>query len=368
MPKKTVPKSLTKKPIKEHIRMVEEKRIITCLCCGSKNQRNFYMSHNNFNKFFAFIPYCKTCIKTTMWDFYMKKYNSKECLALHALLRALNLPYIHGLYLASVKNMSNPNATIKSLDNELDEEDNGSVLVSAYMKNYNSLHTKNGYGDSYDDSEGVGEVSGLTSYEDVIKIKRKRKAVDTSKIDTSKYDLIECDVDDLIQKWGLFEDEDLIYLEGEYLDWKDKIGDYINEKATELMVKQVCLQTLEIYQKRQLGAKVKDDVTTLQSLLTNSGLLEKQQQKSSEDIKIGMTIADIENTRPLKETLPELVDIDKYGEVIDTFTGAMCRTLGKENYFTKKFDDLYKNYTIDLINTSITDTIEESIEDGEESG
>jgi hypothetical protein len=237
-----------------------------------------------------------------------------------------------------------------------EEDENGnnidecSTLIAAYMKTYNSLHDTNGYGDTYEDSIGLNEIKGLKSFDDNIKVKRKLKEVDLKSIDIEKYEILQYDSDDLILKWGNYADEDLIFLENEYLDWEEKIGDYINEKSTELIIKEICKQTLEIKQKRECGEKVKDEVKTLQSLMDNGGVLEKQQKKTMEDKKIGMTIADIEKYRPLKETLPELMDVDAFGEILDTFLGGISRTMGKENSFTKRFDEIYKDYTIDLIN------------------
>lgn len=299
----------------------------------------------------SYIPYCKDCIRSEMWRYFLRKFNNNEQLALHGLLRSLNLPYIHSVYLASIKNINNPNATISKdaeEDNEESVKTNNSVLVSAYFKNYNSLYERNGYGDTYLDSEGLNEIQGMAIYEDTIQIRRQKKEENIEDIDTEKYEVLEYDADELIFKWGAFPDEKLIRLEREYLDWSDKLGDYIYDKSTDLIVKQVCQQTVEIEDKRLLGEKVKDDVNTLQALLNSSGLIEKTRDKSAETTKIGMTIREIENLRPLAKPAKELEDVDKYGELLDTFIGGISRTMGKENIFTHKFDELYKDYTINL--------------------
>lgn len=333
---------------------LEEKKKVICLNCGCKDQGEFYQSHNPFNKYLSYIPYCKKCIKGPMWDYFLKRYKNNEQLALHGLVRSLNLPYIHSIYLASVKNINNPNAKIKK--EQIDEESetnkntksNNNVLISAYLKNYNSFYSQNGYGDTYLDSEGINEIQGLSSYEENIKLKRQVRNENLDNVDTEKYEILEYDADELVFKWGAFEDDKLIRLEREYLDWADKLGDYIYDKSTDLIVKQVCQQTVEIEEKRLRGEKVKDDVNTLQALLNSSGLIEKTRDKSAENIKIGMAIKDIENKRPLKDAPPSLRDRDKYADLIDTFAGAISRTMGKENYFTKRFDKLYKDYSINL--------------------
>ena len=72
-----------------------------------------------------------------------------------------------------------------------------------------------------------------------------------------------------------------------------------------------------------------------------------------------MTIREIENLRPLAKTTKELEDVDKYGELLDTFIGGISRTMGKENIFTQRFDEIYKDYTINLDAFSDLDTQKE---------
>ena len=74
-----------------------------------------------------------------MWPYFLRRFNGNEQLALHGLLRSLNLPYIHSVYTASIKNINNPNATISKeiVEEEGDIKLNSSVLISAYFKNYN---------------------------------------------------------------------------------------------------------------------------------------------------------------------------------------------------------------------------------------
>ena len=226
-----MPKTTSAKP-KQKDSPEENKRIV-CLNCGCKNQSEFYKSHNPFNKYMSYIPYCKDCIRSEMWRYFLRKFNNNEQLALHGLLRSLNLPYIHSVYLASIKNINNPNATISKdaeEDNEESVKTNNSVLVSAYFKNYNSLYERNGYGDTYLDSEGLNEIQGMAIYEDTIQIRRQKKEENIEDIDTEKYEVLEYDADELIFKWGAFPDEKLIRLEREYLDWSDKLGDYIYDK------------------------------------------------------------------------------------------------------------------------------------------
>lgn len=361
---------------------------LSCMCCGKKTQDNFYMSHNIFDKYYKVIPYCKTCIRGIMWDYYLKKHNGDEQLALHGLLRSLNLPYIHSLYISSIKTINNPNSKINNVhkieetDEETEEEiedrynkntinkENNSVIVAAYMKNYNSLHDSNNYGDTYLDSVGLEEVVGLKSYNDIVRVKRKKQADSIQKEKAEKYEELRYDVDDLIYKWGEFDEETLIKLELEWLDWSDKIGDYIYEKSTQLILKQICFLTVEIENKRLRGEKVKDEISSLQVLMKESNLIEKQQRNEGEKLIIGMKIKEIEYSRPIKSAIPSLVDVDHYGEIINTFIGNTSKTLGMENEYTKKCDEIYKKYTIDMnkLNIATVCNNEESQQDKKEDG
>ena len=331
---------------------LERSKKVVCMSCGCKNQNNFYKSQNPANKYFGKIPYCKDCIRGEMWQSFLKKYNGNDQLALHALLRSLNLPYIHSVYLASLKNLENPNSMISNIRAENAEDGNVTegLLVAAYMKNYNSFHQQNNYGNTYIDSEGIDQITALAENEPHLIIKRKKTQVNDDSIrDEEKYEYFEYDADELIDKWGEFEDEKLKKLELEYLDWKDKIGDCIREKSTDIMVKQACFLTVTINEKRVRGESVEDEMKELRAILKDSGLLEKQQSQDIENTKIGMTIRDIEQFRPIKETLPELVDVDNYGDIITTFIGAMSRTMGKTNEFTEAFDKIYRPYIIDIV-------------------
>ena len=76
----------------------EESSKVICCCCGTTNAKQFYLSHGLFNKAVKYIPYCKDCIKKIMWPYFLKKYRNNEQLALHCLLRSLDVPYIHSIY------------------------------------------------------------------------------------------------------------------------------------------------------------------------------------------------------------------------------------------------------------------------------
>lgn len=307
---------------------------IQCIKCGSANQANFYVTKDNFRGYFKKIPYCKNCVRE-IYKYYLKKYNNNMNLAIYYMCRKIDVPYIHSNYEGAINNINNPDSKIKGEDE----------IVSAYFKGF-GFSEQNGWGFTFDDSQGENQIEGLASYDEFTKVKRMKKKVDKD-IDEDKYEIIEYDTDDLKQKWGNFPNDVLSYLESEYLDWNDKLNG-ITDKSTEIMVKEVCLQCNEIRMDRESGINVEKKLATLQNLLKNSGLIE-QQNNITENQSVGMVIEDIESKRPIKEVDPDFKDVDNISNIIYGFVGAMCRAAGKENVYTEKFDEIYGKYSIDII-------------------
>lgn len=310
-----------------------EPQKVYCLWCGSANQANFYQTKDPHRKFFGKIPYCKDCVQK-IYDEKLKRYNGDINLALYYTLRKIDVPYVHTAFLGAVENTRNPNAKIQGEDG----------ILKAYMKNM-AFAEKNGWGNSFDDSQDEDKITGLASYDEVIKVKRRV----VSNNDDDDYEVIERDADELVQKWGYFDDEDLAYLESEYMDWEQQLQG-ITDKNTEIMVRQVCLQCNEIRKDRQEGKPVEKKISTLQSLLKTSGLNDMQ-SNTKVDNGVGMSINDIEYRRPIKEVDKDLADVDNMNTILLGYLGGTSRALGKENRFTKMFDEEYKNYSIDLVET-----------------
>ena len=279
------------------------------------------------------MPYCKDCVKNKIYPEYLRKYKSPN-LAIYYRCRKIDVPYIHTAYQGALETIKNPKSTMYGED----------YLVQAYMQNI-AFSENNDWGVSFDDSKGEDKIDGIVSFAEITKVKRNTK---TSDIDTNKYDIIEYDTDDLIQKWGNYSNEDLAYLESEYLDWSDKLNG-IPDKSIDIMVKEVCLQCNEIRKDRENGEAVDKKVATVQALLKNSGLIELQNE-NAEMQQVGVTCKDIELHRPIKTVDPELEDVDNMKTLLYGFVGSISRTLGKENVFTQKFDELYGKYNIDIVN------------------
>jgi len=155
------------------------------------------------------------------------------------------------------------------------------------------------------------------------------------------------DADELMRKWGRFDNDDLAYLESEYMDWEEQLNGIV-DKYVDIMVKQVCLTLNEIRHDRESGQPVEKKVQSLRNLIKDSGLSDLQKNDAVEQ-GTGMTIRDIEFKRPVKTVDPDFEDVDGMRLVIDAILGGTSRAVGKENEFTERFDEEYSKYTIDII-------------------
>lgn len=306
---------------------------VYCLWCGCSNQTNFYTTRDIHRSFFGKVPYCKDCVHK-IFEEKMEKYNNNANLALYYTLRKIDIPYIHSAYTGAVENINNQNAKIQGED----------AILKAYMKNL-AFSEANGWGTSFDDSQGEKGIEGLSAFDDVIKVKRHISK--TTKEADDEYDVIEFDADELVQKWGMFDDDDLAYLESEYMDWSEQLNGIV-DKSMDIIIKQVCLQCNEIRKDRQDGLPVEKKIASLQNLMKAGGLNDIQ-SKDDRPSSAGMNISDIEFRRPIKQPDPELEDVDRLKMILDAFLGGTSKAIGKDNDFTRRFDEEYAAYTIDTI-------------------
>lgn len=329
---------------KKQVQQPEQVKV-RCIRCGGYAQSNFYQTKDKNRKFYSKVPYCKNCVKELFAE-YQKKYRDNHNLAFYYLCRKIDIPYIHSNYVGAMENIKNPDSKIYGEEN----------FVSAYMKGF-AFAEQNGWGYTFDDSQGEKDIEGIASYDEFTKVKKNKKVANSTNSDD--YELIEYDTEYLQSKWGMFDNNDLSYLESEYLDWKDKLGGNISEKSIDIIVKQICLQSLDIQKSREQGDDVTKQIKTLRDLMSDGGLVEKQNQVSDiVNSSVGQRIEDIENLRPVYAPDPDLTDVDNMEKLIIGFAGATSRALGKNNYYTEKFEELYRDYSIDIIENLRSDSNE----------
>ena len=79
-----------------------------------------------------------------------------------------------------------------------------------------------------------------------------------------------------------------------------------------------------------------------------------------------MNISDIEFRRPIKQCDPELEDVDRVKMILDAYMGGTSKALGKDNAFTRRFDEEYAQYTIDTIDNLKQKVVGGAVDEQEE--
>ena len=95
-----------------------KKKKLICISCGCGVQNNFNVTKDKYHKFFNKIPYCKDCVKS-IYKGYLVKYNGNTNLAIYFTCRKIDIPYIHQVYLAAMKESQNENSVLNGEENLL---------------------------------------------------------------------------------------------------------------------------------------------------------------------------------------------------------------------------------------------------------
>ena len=196
-----------------------------CASCGTTNQNAFYMSKDSWHKHYGKISYCKECVKAIYSD-YLEKYKDMN-LAVYYTCRKIDVAYIHANYLGAVENVNNDNAKING----------DSAIISAYMKGL-AFAERNGWGTCFDESQGEDQIDKLAAFDAYTKIKKNKKTA-RGTLNEDDYENIEYSTEYLRNIWGDYDDDDLAFLQSEYLDWEAKLGGQIDDKSIDIIVKQI---------------------------------------------------------------------------------------------------------------------------------
>lgn len=144
-----------------------------------------------------------------------------------------------------------------------------------------------------------------------------------------------------------FTAEDYKYLENEYDDWCTRTE--VDTKSQQTYVKQICLQSLEIYKDRKAGKDVSKKLEVLDRLMSSSNLQPKQNvgNAATDSLSLGEMIDKWEQEKPIPEPSEEFKDVDGIGEYVRVwFAGHLAHALGLKNAYSKEYDDYVKEYTV----------------------
>lgn len=145
-----------------------------------------------------------------------------------------------------------------------------------------------------------------------------------------------------------FKTEDYIWLQNEYADFLNRYE--CDSKGMELLIKEICLQQLDIQNRRAIGEKVDAQLKTLQDLLGSSNLKPVQETGANavEQESFGTLIKKFEREKPIPEADPLWKDVDGIGKYIKTFFfGHMARALGIENKYQDEYQNEINKYTVE---------------------
>lgn len=296
-----------------------KKEKYTCFYCGNEFvETNFYKSFGNFYDNIGKIPYCKQCIEK-FYQYYFDKYTNEGCLtpeenAVKRVCMAMDIYYTRANFDSAMKKINQDNMNISPM--------------GQYMKTISLSQYKN---KSYDNTVSEDEQKKLAE-----------SLMDMSNVSDRKVD------EKTIKFFGAgFSDEDYEFLQEEYDDWVARHE--CKTKAQEEVFKRICFKQLEILKATRRGEDTKNLDATFQNYLDTAKLQPKQNSgdTTADNQTFGTLIDKWENTRPLPEIDPELMDVDKIGYYIDTFfKGHTCKMLNIKNAFSNLYSSMMKKFTV----------------------
>lgn len=278
----------------------EEKQIFFCVACGKTHAKTeFYVSENPFHAN-GRLPICKK----KMRDYVASSPTEISPKKLQSLLRQMDLPYIHSVYVSAVE----------------DERE----TLGTYFAHINSLRQYKGM--TWDDSE----FEDLTTTGSMIPV--------DSDFYVSK---------EITKRWGLgYEETEYQFLESYYHNYVSRLE---KETPAEIsLVNHICRAELNAFKASQEGSTKEygDAVKVVTELMKQLNLSPNQQKDVSESEEaFGVFIKRIENEEPIDEWDDEN---DFAKDIMGTFKfmmGHIAKMIGKPNPFEGEYDDIMRKYS-----------------------
>lgn len=289
---------------------------LICLCCGEeKNEKEFYKSSSLLYSKIGKIPTCKECI-SKIYDKYKIKYNKDERLAIYHMCRILDISFNQKCFDASVGERNNKRKETQ--------------LWQIYFTKMNSIGKKNGYGESFDDSD---KLDINKSIEDNKKTKLK-----------------------IIRKWGKgYTDEQYEMLEDIYKEWCGEDTDEnlsLSEKKT---YKMLTHKEMDIIMARERGDSTDKMEETYRKLMSDADAtlkdIKNNKDESDKSKLWGIKTYDIENFSPA-EYFKQKKLYEDYDGFIDYLNRFVFRPIKNLLMGTKEYD---KEFTIEEDTDLFTD-------------
>ncbi|KOC56948.1 hypothetical protein IRP63_14850 (plasmid) [Clostridium botulinum] len=278
-----------------------------CFCCGKEKKNianNFYQNdieyiHNHFS-------ICKNCVK--------KIIDYKEMTSVFFILHILDKPFIQSVWNDIAKTDESP--------------------WGAYITQISSLpqYKEFKYRNSQFDECNISKIKSNNNEE-------HHEVTKLNDNDKRQYERF----------WGRgLENQDYIWLQEEFEDFITRYE--CDSKGMELLIKQICLQELDIEKRRANEEKVDQQLKTLQDLLGSSNLKPVQETGANavDQNTFGTLVKKWENEKPIPEAMEEWKKADwikKY--VLVWFLGHLCKMMGVDNDYSRLYEEEVNNYTVD---------------------
>lgn len=305
-------------------RILNNKLIYCHKCNEHLSADTFYMDENYASGKF---PICKKCLLAMVEQRVKKNDEPNETKeSVQRVLMMMDLPYDDKFYMSCVKGAEDGM-----------KEKNRKSPFTTYITCMKSL--PNWKGKTWKDSDFVdNEVIELSS-----NIKPRK---------------------DIIKTFGSgFTNDDYLYLQDQYDDWKSRVQ--VGSKSQETYIIQICFKQLEIWKAQKSGKDTDKLVKSLNDLMNGANLMPRQNvgNAATDSLTFGQLIEKWELNEPIPEPQEEFADPDNIGKFLRVwFKGSLMRALGLDGGYAQEYDDYIEQYTVKKpTNIDGDDSVDESM-------
>lgn len=353
-----------------------DERLKKCrYCTNEKDSKRFYKSQD-FLDTDGKLSICIDCCTYIFNHFY--QLHGRIDIALYEVCKCVNIRYDSKAYSSLMKALEKNSMqnVIKEINGEYSDDDNEDQSIeqiavntrtSLFGKYYQILQNIYRNSEDFDLTFDVYKNDRPEGYEDKSTDKPVTEVLD--ELYSNKLSMLE-------KKWGKeLDDEDYQFLESEYSSWaKTKDTD---DKATDILIKEICLHQLNMKKSREDGDGIKkSDVDILTTLMDKCNVTPDRQKENSSNKSAnayGSWVKEIETLSPAewvenKKMFKDVEGIDQYVKM--TYDRAVKNYIGMQRDFRIIADQMDKeaeNAEIGEI-VEMVDSDSEDPEDGDTNG
>lgn len=319
-----------------------------CNCCGDfKDEEDFYISTSDASR--GRVPVCKVCC-SELFRKYMKMYKNDVKESLIILSQKLDL-YVYEPVLRKYVDMY--------MTSEGKSAYTTNRFVGMYVGDLNvqKLHNQDINKDNFEHSRLNGIPFKLVTQNESVPIIYTDRFLTPGESDSESDDWITNDEEltsyrrkKLEDKFGKYPHQELKWLERRYIEWEDEFDiSALNERK---LVAQMCCDELMMRKDREEGRDTNQKWNSYMATMKNLGLTPKQQKKSSTQTgfsSFGELLKAAEKRGPIISKDPEFEDVDRVNRFIVGISGAIARTLGRNNDNSEAFEQIFSDYQSNLL-------------------